>query len=98
MGALPRLPKTPAMGQLKIGLPRPGVMQLLPPLRSQLPAPRFQVRGPSRLIMFTPSIYVNYSVDTVYVIRYKIAVFRTLPCSPARQVNFSGVLSDVFVE
>src|ERR1019366_6293102 len=74
-------------GASQTGLPPPGVT----------PAPADSI-APSSTAFSPLARGFYYYVDTVYIILYRIAVLGTLPCSPARQVKFSGVLSDVFVE
>jgi hypothetical protein len=99
MGALPRLSKNAGYGATQnwIAPARRDATAAASIATSGAAFPK-SWGGASRLIMFTLFIYLDYSVDSVYVILYKITVFRTLPCSPARQVKSSGVLSDVFVE
>ena len=66
MGALPRLPATRAMGQVKTGLPPPGVTPA--PADSIAPSgPGFPHQEAVSLIMLTLFMELYYSVDTVYV-------------------------------
>ncbi len=67
MGALPRLPATRAMGQVKTGLPPPGVTPGARQFDCACRPPDFHHQEVVSLVTFTLFTELYYSVYTVYV-------------------------------